>query len=175
MKIFKKSFIIISLLLFLLVLTSCKKSKMQEPAIKISCNSKELKPIYYGNRYNKEKEDIEKRIKNVMVGKRFIDLPTIEFGELIEIEALNYETNEYEIYDYIVDENANIVSDYNIEPFTITSIDDDKAEFIVEDNENLESYGDYTVEGNSIHCLLFRSKINDSSFAFATLVLSNKK
>jgi hypothetical protein len=146
---------------------------IQEPAIKISYDSKELKPICYGDRNNKDEEDIEEAIKNVMVGKRFIDLPTIDFGETIEIEALNFETNEFEIYDYIVDENGNMVSDYNVEPFIITSVDDEKAEFILEDSENLENYRDYWVEGKSIHCLLFRSKINNSSFAFATLVLSS--
>jgi hypothetical protein len=146
---------------------------IQEPAIKISYDSKELKPICYGDRNNKDEEDIEEAIKNVMVGKRFIDLPTIDFGETIEIEALNFETNEFEIYDYIVDENGNMVSDYNVEPFIITSVDDEKVEFILEDSENLENYRDYWVEGKSIHCLLFRSKINNSSFAFATLVLSS--
>lgn len=173
MKKVKNSFIMICLLLILLVFASCQNRMIQEPAIRISYDSKELKPIYYGDRYNKDEEDIEEAIKNVMVGRRFIDLPTIDFEETIEIEALNFETNEFEIYDYIVDENGNIVSDYNVEPFIITLVDDGKAEFILEDSENLESYRDYWVEGKSIHCLLFRSKINNSSFAFATLVLSN--
>ncbi len=173
MKKFKNSFIMISLLLIILVLTSCQNRKTQEPAIKISYDSKELKPIYYGDRNNKDEENIEEAIKSVMVGKRFIDLPTINFGEIVKIEALNFETNEFEIYDYIVDENGNIVSDYNVEPFTITSVDDGKAEFILEDSEGLESYRGYWVEGKTIHCLLFRSKIYNSSFAFATLVLSN--
>ena len=109
-----------------------------------------------------------------MVGKRFIDLPTIDFGEKIEIEAINFKTNEFEIYDYIVNEDGNIISDYNVEPFIITSVDNGNAEFIFEESEDLEKYHDYRVEGKSIHCLLFRSRINKSSFAFATLVLGNK-
>ena len=175
MKKFKNSFIIISLLLLLLVLASCQNRMIQEPAIKVSYKSEELKPLYYGDRNIKDEEDIEEVIKNVMVGKRFTDLPTIDFGETIEIEALNFETNEFEIYNYIVDENGNIVSNYNVEPFTITPVDDGKAEFIFDDSEDLESYRDYWVEGKSIHCLLFRSKIDNSSFAFATLVLSNSR
>lgn len=175
MKKFKNSLIMISLFLILLVLASCQNKMIQEPAIKISYDSKELKPIYYGDRNNKDEENIEEMIKSVMVGKRFIDLPTIDFGEIIEVEALNFETNEFEVFDYIVDERGNIVSDYNVEPFIITSVDDGKSEFVLEDSEDLESYQDYFVEGKSIHCLLFRSKINNSSFAFATLVLSNCK
>lgn len=172
---FKNSLIMISLFLILLVLASCQNRMIQEPAIKISYDSKELKPIYYGDRNNKDEEDIEDMIKSVMVGKRFIDLPTIDFGEIIEIKALNFETNEVEVFDYIVDENGNIVSDYNVEPFIITAVDDGKAKFVLEYSEDLESYHDYLIEGKSIHCLLFRSKINNSSFAFATLVLSNSK
>ncbi|GAA0720104.1 hypothetical protein GCM10008905_08950 [Clostridium malenominatum] len=175
MKKFKNSFIMISLLLILLVLASCQNRMIQEPAIKISYDSKELKPIYYGNRNNKDEEDIEESIKSVMVGKRFIDLPTIYFGEKIEIEAINFKTNEFEIYDYIVDESGNIVSDYDINPLILTSVEDRNTEFIFEKSEDLERYYDYMVEGKSIHCLLIRSKINKSSFAFATLVLGQSK
>ncbi|MBC8586825.1 hypothetical protein [Paratissierella segnis] len=83
MKRFKNSFIMIGLLLILLVLSSCTNNRIQEPAIKISYDSNELKVIYYLDRNNKEKEDIEEGVKNFMVGKRFIDLPTIDFGQLI--------------------------------------------------------------------------------------------
>ena len=172
---FKNSLIMVSLLLILLVLASCQNRMIQEPTIKISYDSKELKPIYYLDRNNKEKEDIEEGIKGFMVGKKFIELPMIDFGEKIEIEALNFETTEFEVYDYIVDERGNIVSDYDINPFILTSVEDGNTEFIFEKSEDLERYYDYMVEGKSIHCLLIRSKINKSSFAFATLVLGHSK
>ncbi|OEH86997.1 hypothetical protein BHU72_01705 [Desulfuribacillus stibiiarsenatis] len=175
MKKFKNSFIMISLLLILLVLASCQNSMIQEPAIKIFYDSEELKPIYYGDRNNKDKEDIEDVIKNVMVGKRFLDLPKIYFGEKIEIEALNFKTTEFEIYYYIVDERGNIVSDYDINPLILTSIEDGNPEFIFEKREDLEKYYNYMVEDKSIYCLLIRSKINKSSFAFATLVLGQSR
>ncbi len=169
----KKSLITISLLLILLVLASCQNEMIQEPVIKVSYDSNELKVIHYLDRNNEDKENIEEGIKRVMVGKRFIDLPMIDFEEKIEIEALNFETTEFEVYDYVVDESGNIVSDYDIEPFIITLVDDGKAEFVLENNEYLENYRDYWVEGKSIHLLLFRSEINNSSFAFGTLVLTN--
>ena len=175
MKRFKNSFSMISLLLILLVLASCQNSMIQEPAIKISYDSNELKVIHYFNRNNKEKEDIEEGIKDFMVGKRFIDLPMIDFGEKIEIEALNFETTEFEVYDYIVDERGNIVSDYDINPLILTSVEDGNTEFMFEKIEDLERYYDYMVEEKSIHCLLIRSKINKSSYAFATLVLGQSK
>ena len=175
MKKFKIIFNMISLLLILLVLASCQNRMIQEPAIKISYDSKELKPIYYLDRNNKEKEDIEEGIKSFMVGKKFIELPMIDFGEKIKIEALNFETTEFEVYDYIVDERGNIVSDYSVEPFAITLVDNGNAEVVFEKDEDLEIYNDYRVEGKSIHCLLIRSKIDKSSFAFGTLVLGVDK
>lgn len=172
MKKFKIIFVLISLLL---VLVSCQHKMIQEPVIKVSYDSNELKVIHYLDRNNKEKEDIEEGIKNVMVGKRFIDLPMIDFGEKIKIEALNFETTEFEVYDYIVDERGNIVSDYSVEPFAITLVDNGNAEVVFEKDEDLEIYNDYRVEGKSIHCLLIRSKIDKSSFAFGTLVLGVDK
>ncbi len=175
MKKFKIIFIMISLLLILLVLASCQNKMIQEPAIKVLYDSNELKVIHYLDRNNREKEDIEEGIKDVMVGKRFIDLPMIDFGDKIEIEALNFETTEFEVYDYIVDERGNIVSDYSVEPFAITLVDNGNAEVVFEKDEDLEIYNDYRVEGKSIHCLLIRSKIDKSSFAFGTLVLGADK
>ena len=159
-------------LLSLLILTSCQKPT-PEPDIRISHNSNELKVIHYFDRNNEEKEDIEEYIKSVMVGKRFTDLPAIDFGDKISLEALNFETDEFEIYDYIVDESGNIVSDYSAGPTAVTLADDGNAEFVFEKIENLEIYNDYIVEGKSIHCLLVRCKINKSWFAFGTLVLGN--
>lgn len=175
MKRFKNSFIMIGLLLILLVLSSCTNNRIQEPAIKISYDSNELKVIYYLDRNNKEKEDIEEGVKNFMVGKRFIDLPTIDFGEKIDLEALNFETTKFEVYDYIVDERGNIVSDYDINPHILTLVEEGNTEFVFEKSEDLERYYDYMVEEKSIHCLLIRSKINKSSFAFGTLVLGQNK
>lgn len=165
----------ISLLSMLLVLVSCSNNRIQEPAIKISYGYNELKTIYYLDRNNKEKEDIEKGIKDFMVGKRFIDLPIIDFGEKIDLEVLNFETTEFEVYDYIVYERGNIISDYDINPLILSLVEDGNTEFIFEKNKDLERYYDYMVEEKSIHCLLIRSKINKSSFVFGTLVLGQNK
>lgn len=124
MKRLKSLFIIVVLLLILSISTSCQNGT-PEPDIKIFNASNELELIHYGDRYNKEEKDIEKMIKSVMVGERFIDLPMINFGEKIEIDALNFETEEFEFYNYIVDINGNIVSDYSVEPFIISSVNND--------------------------------------------------
>ena len=56
--------------------------------------------------------EIKERLKDFMIGKKFTDLPTIDFEDKILIEALNFETDEFEIYDYIIDKKFNIISNY---------------------------------------------------------------
>lgn len=175
MKINKNTTILVVLLLVLLMLSSCKPTMHEEPTIKISNNSNEFKVIHYLDRNNKKQEDIEDTIKRVMVGQRFIDLPVVDFDEKIIIEPLNFETTEFEVYNYIVNEDGNIISDYNVEPITIATFEESKAEFIFEEPLNLEEYRDNKVEGKSIHCLLLRSEIHNSSFAFGILVLGAKE
>ncbi|GGA49005.1 hypothetical protein [Psychrobacillus lasiicapitis] len=155
-----------------ILLTACQNGT-EEPAIKISSNSVELSSIYYGDLYNEEEVEIEQRLKDFMVGKRFIDLPMIAYGDNIEIEPLNFETGQYEVYDYIVNEKGNIISDYDI-PINITSNKEGQIEFTFEESYDFESYKDYAVQGKLIHCILIRCEIDNHSFAFATLVLSGK-
>lgn len=171
----KNTLVSVMLLIILLILSSCKPKMYQEPTIKVSYDDNELKVIHYFDRNNKKQEDIEDKIKRVMVGQRFIDLPMIDFDEKIKIEPLNFESTEFEVYNYIVDEDGNIISEYNVEPITTATIEDNKAEFIFEKPLNLEEYKDNEVEGQSIHCLLFRSEIHNSSFAFGILVLGVKE
>jgi hypothetical protein len=147
----------------------------QEPEIEISYNSEKLNAIYYFNIKNEKERDIEQGVKDVMVGKRFIDLPTAGFGKKFEVEALNFETDEIEIYDYIVDERGHIISDYDVEPIAIISLEGGKTEFNFEKDDYLERYDEYKVEGKAIHLLLIRCEINNSSFAFGTLVLGVKE
>ena len=69
----KKKFALIILMLVGLILTACGK-KIPEPRLLLKYNDEQLKVIHYGDRYNKTQEDIEKRLKDYMVGKRFEDL-----------------------------------------------------------------------------------------------------
>lgn len=166
-----KLIFVMILVIATILLTACQ-TRTEEPAIKISSNSVELSPIYYGDLYNHKEEEIEEQLQNFMVGKRFIDLPTIAYGDIIQIEPLNFETGQYEIYDYIVDEKGNIISKYDIVPISVISNNEEKTEFTFEEGYDLESYKDFAVQGKLIHCLLIRCEIDNNSFAFATLVLN---
>ena len=167
----KKTSRLLITVIITILLTACQTGT-EEPAINISSNSVELSTIYYGDSSNQEKEEIEKQLKDFMIGKRFVDLPTVADGDVIEIESINFETGKYEIYDYILDEKANIISDYDIVPINITSNKEGNVAFTYENRYDLESYREFAVQGKLIHGLLIRCEIDGNSFAFATLVLN---
>ena len=166
------SLIILLITVIATLLLNVCQTATEEPAIKISSNSFELSPIYYGDLYNKEKEEIEKRLKDFMIDKKFINLPTILYGDSIQIEPLNFETGQYEIFDYILDEKGNIISDYDIVPISVASTKEGKTDFSFEEGDDLEDYNDFALQGKLIHCLLIRCEIDNNSFAFAILVLT---
>ena len=175
MKNSKKIFIIVMLMLSVLLIVSCQSQSTEEPMIKIVSGSKELKPIHYGDRYNKDQVDIEKNLKNSMVGKRFSDMPTILYGDEIDIETPNFEADEFEVYDYIMDGDGNIVSNFKVTQFDNCLVKNGKATYKFTKKEGIEEFFDYSKDNQQIHCLLFRCTIGNQSFAFATIVLSDIK
>ncbi|MFS1512662.1 hypothetical protein VQL36_09520 [Chengkuizengella sp. SCS-71B] len=170
----KLLFIMIAVLVVVL-LSSCRTSTdTEEPEIKIlSDSNEELDKIYYGNLNNEEQEEIEERLKDFMIGKRFIDLPLIDHGDQFLIEALNFESDEFEIFEYVMDERGNIISDYDIKPVNISTKREGRIGiYSFEERHDYEKYQKYAVEGKLIHSLLIRCEIDNASFAFSTLVLS---
>lgn len=113
LKLLRKILLIVTIAIPLLTMTSCAEA-IPEPEISFVHDSKELSELYYGNQNNKKQEEIERAIQYEMIGQRFIDLPTVSLGDTIQIEAVNFETAAFEIYEYIVDEKGNIVSDYEM-------------------------------------------------------------
>lgn len=156
-------------LLISLLLISCNKG-MEEPIIRVSINSNEQEMIYYGDRYNKKKEEIEKRLKEYMIGRRFVDLPTIEVGDSLEIKIANHNTAQFQIYDYIIDEKCNIRSDFIIDPTVIGVNENNIAEYEYSKAIDSEINTQNLKEEALYHCLLIRCDIENSSFVFATIV-----
>ncbi|MBM7661124.1 hypothetical protein JOC85_001896 [Bacillus mesophilus] len=155
------------------ILSSCQTGT-EEPAIKISAGSEELPTIYYGDVYNEKQEEIEANIKEFMIGKRWSDLPSVTYGDTIQVQARNFEAEELEVYEYLLDQKGNIVSEYEGQPLHMGSIVDGKLEFIFESSYVLEQYPELSVEEKLVHGLVIRCKINNSSFAFSTLILGTE-
>lgn len=170
LKLLRRILLIVILAIPLLFLSSCAEA-IPEPKINFFHDSKKLNEIYYGNLNNKKQEEIEREIQYEMIGRSFVDLPAVTLGDAIQIEAVNFETDEFKVYDYIVDEKGKIISDYEMETSTILPAEDGRATFLFENDGYLDDYSGYAIEGSLVHYLLIRCKIDNSSFAFGTFVL----
>lgn len=165
-----KKIIISIMMLSMIFITACGKKK-EEPTLMLKYNDQQLKVIHYGDRYNETKEDIEKRLKDSMIGKKFEELPVISTGEEIIIENTNFNVEQYEVYDFIIDENANIVSDFKTASSTVNVSESNTATFELVNSFEPTAFESYKVNDQNIHCLLIKCKIDKSDFVFATLLL----
>lgn len=170
----KKRFFIITLMLMISILSSCGK-KTPEPGLSLEYNNEKLKVIHYGDRYNKTQEEIENRLKDYMVGKKFEELPTVPFDEEIVIKNTNFDVDEYEIYDFILDKRGNIISDFNTAGSVVGKSEDNEAYFKLIDTVESRKYEDNIIDDKNIHCLLIKCRIGKAEFVFATLILDSKE
>lgn len=170
----KKSLFVIAVMLMLLILSACGE-KTPEPRLSLEYKDEQIKVIHYGDRYNKTQEDIERQLKDYMVGKKFEELPIVPFDEEIIIENTNFDVEEYEIYDFILDKRGNIISDFNIAGSVVGKLEDSKTYFKFIETVKPRQYENYMIDGKNIHCLLIKCKIGKAEFAFATLILDSKE
>jgi len=170
LKTLKQLFILISLLLIITMLSACGEDT-EEPEIKIYNDSNELNVVYYGNWHNEKQEEIEEGLKDYMVGKKFAELPTVDYGSKIQIEAENFETEKMEIHDFVLTGNATVVSNFDDSFLAESPIEEGMAEFTFVNNHDFDQYQVHATEGKLIHGLLIRCKIDGDDFVFATLVL----
>ncbi|WP_391117246.1 hypothetical protein [Psychrobacillus sp. L3] len=174
MKMKKRFMMFLCFIISLVLLGACQKDN-EEPAIQFSSGSVQLTSIYYGDRYNEDEAQIEKKIQYFMIGKRFDELPSVIYGEQIQIQAQNFSTKKYEIYDYLLDGKGNIISEYEMTPTLVKVMEKGMAIFTFEPSHNAKVYADYAIDHQLAHCILIRSKIYKSDFAFATLILSEEE
>ncbi|QFG00153.1 hypothetical protein PB01_15685 [Psychrobacillus glaciei] len=174
MKMEKKNRIFLCIIISLFLLGACQKGT-EEPTIQFSNGSVQLTPIYYGDRFNEDEAQIEEKIQYFMIGKLFVELPNVIYGEQIQIQAQNFSTKNYEVYDYLLDGKGNIISEYEMTPTLVKVMEQGMTTFTFEPSHNAKVYADYAIDHQLAHCILIRSKIYKSNFAFATLILSEEE
>lgn len=172
MKAYSKSYILLFLVFTLLLMTGCSGQKMEEPSIKIVANNEEIKAIYYGNKYNKTNEEIETKLKSAMEGKDLEDLPYVSLNEKIIVEAENFQTKEFEVFDYILTESGEFRYDERTVQTSVVSVNNGKATITLSNNfaSSLSSNSEDYLPGKTIRCFVIRADIDDSSFAFAFIL-----
>lgn len=177
MKRYLKGCILFSLVMSVLLLSACKGESRQEPHIKITAGGQEIQGIYYGDRYNNTREEIEKRLKNVMENKNLEELPYIALKERITIEAENFKTKDFKVFDYILTKDGAIRYNEQVEQTSIVPVNMGKATIILSANPSasLSSNSEDYLPGKTIRCFVIRAEINGSSFAFAFILRTDAR
>lgn len=153
-----------------LTLVGCGKGK-QEPNLAIEYNNEQMKVIHYGNFRSTDQKDIEERLKDYMIGKKFEELPAVAFDEAITLKNTNFDTDEFEIVDLVIDDKANIISEFDTTGTFVNKNEDGLFTFQFGDIVNKSKDETYKVDDNNRHCLLIKCAIDGSDFTFAILVL----
>lgn len=144
----------------------------EEPRLKVTAGEQDLKVIYYGDRYNESREEINKRLKQAMEGSSWDELAYVALDEEIVIKAENFQTKEFSVTDYILKENGEIRYDEKVAQTSALPVDEATAVFSLPSNPAalLSSYsGDYE-PGRSIRGFVVRAEIDGAPFAFAFIL-----
>ncbi|OPL07788.1 MAG: hypothetical protein AVO33_00095 [delta proteobacterium ML8_F1] len=147
-------------------LAGCQVQRTQEPGLAISREGEPVRVMPYGDRYHDRQEDIENRVQSFMVGKEFSELPAIQVGDELLIEALNFEADSLAVYDYLMDEGGRMVSDFKAPAVASFSGGDASWTF---------SHGDthpHSLQRDSgaVHLILIKVRIAEDDFVFAALL-----
>lgn len=172
MKRYLRGYILFSLVLTVLLLSACKGKKIEEPHLKIVAGGQEIQGIYYGNKYNQTREEIEKKLKKVMENSNLEELPYVALNKIITIEAENFQTEEFTIYDYILTKTGTIRYNEKVVQTSVVLVNEGKANITLLPNPavSLSSNSEDYLPGKTIRCFLIRTNIEDSSFAFAFIL-----
>lgn len=171
MKCFRRFGIIVILLVISLATSGCKGKKIEEPHLTIIANDQELKGIYYGNHYNETREDIEKRLKMVMEDSKLEDIPYVAINDTITIETDNFKTDEFKVFDYILNQTGEILY-YELGQKSTIAVEYGKSTIVLPTNMafSLSSNSEDYLPGRTLRCFVLRPEMNDSTFTFAFIL-----
>lgn len=160
-------FMIISVLLILKGLGGGK----EEPQMSLSCGEHQFQTLYYGDRYNEMRTDLEKGFSRVLNEETWEDLPYVHIGEEILIDLKNYDVENYTVYDYILTKEGKIAYQ---EAVTLKyQVDVNRDGYgILKLNANASLRNDELnlLEGQVIRGFILRTMIEGSDFAFGFVV-----
>lgn len=165
--------ILIFLILGVALLAACGgQTKTQEPQLTVTAGDQELKVIYYGDRHNETRDEINRRLRQAMEGVSLEEIPYVDLGEEITIKAENFKTEKFAISDYVLKDNGEIRYQEKTAQKSEIQVTDAAAAFDLNSHPAvfLSSYsGDYE-PGKTIRGFVVRSDIDGASFAFAFIL-----
>lgn len=161
------------LILMVLILPACgvpfEGQAMQEPQLTVTAGDQAIRIIYYGDRYNETREEINKRLSQALEESLWEELPYIPLGEEITIKAENFSTEEFAVHDYILKKNGEIRYDEKLAQISELPAEQGAAAFELSSHPAVFLSSDsYDYEpGNVIRGFVIRADIDGASFAFA--------
>ena len=177
MKAFRR--IIIILVIFIgvvvfLFLTQSGKA-IPEPSISITIGDQSIKPIYYGDRYNETREDIERFLDFPFENSSWEELPYVSIGDEVVIVLDNFEAEVFEITDDLLAQDGTFLySEKSTTEFDL-NVKNGEVRFTVPSNPwvHLSSNSESYEPGHVIRAFTIRTEINKSDFAFAFVIRTN--
>lgn len=160
------------LILVVLLLPACKGQATEEPQLKVTAGEQELKVIYYGDRYNESREEIDKRLKQAIDETSGEALPYVPLDEEIIINAENFQAVEFSITDYILKENGEIRYQEKVAQTSAIPVEGGVAAYNLTSHPAafLSSNSEDYEPGKVIRGIMVRADIEGSSFTFGFIL-----
>ena len=143
-----------------------------EPMISITVGEQAIKPIHYGDRYNKTRKDIERFIDMPFTDGSWEAVPYVKIGDEVVIKFENFESDNVRITDDLLRQDATFMYDEKSTIVHDLDVIDGKVHFSIEQNSavHLSSNSESYQPGHVIRAFVIRTEIDQSSFAFAFVV-----
>lgn len=143
----------------------------EEPHMQLTCGDHELQTLYYGDRYNEERMDLEKGFSRVLNEKTWKDLPYVHIGEEIIIDLKNYDVDMFTVYDYILTKDGKIAYQEAVTlKYQVDVNREGQGVLRLNPNASLLKDDDQREEGHVIRGFILRTTIDGSDFAFGFVV-----
>lgn len=155
-------------------LSACTKAT-PEPSLTITIDDQSIKPIYYGDRYNESREDIERFLNFPFENATWEDLPYVALGDEVVIEATNFEADLFTVEDAILKKDGTFK--YGEQSTNVYDVEvvDGIAKFQIPDHfaTSLSSNTEDYKQGHTIRAFVLRAKIDKADFVFAFVIRTN--
>lgn len=146
-----------------------------EPRISIKVGEQIIKPIYYGDRYNTSRSDIER-----FLGKPFEDgsweaLPYVDLGDEVIIRFENFNATHVRVTEDLLNREGKFLYDEKSTLMHDVELNEDEIRFLMKSNwaVHLSSNSESYKPGHVIKCYVIRAEVDRSDFAFAFVVRTN--
>lgn len=146
-----------------------------EPSISIMIGEQSIKPIYYGDRYNETREDIERFLNLPFEEGSWEVLPYVELGDEVIIRFDNFEAKSVSIVENLLSQEGKFLYDEKSALVHDVTLEDGVIRFELQSNPavHLSSNSESYKPGHVIRAFVIRAEVNKSDFAFAFVIRTN--